>query len=346
MFGNRTIARSAFRWSGALVALALLASTAVVGASGAGGLKTGQTIYYIPKDTLNPYEVIADGGGKIALTALGDKQGVSSGTQDTAAAQQPSIQAAIQSNAAGIVIAGNDPDAVCPALKQAMAKGMAVVAFDSDTNCRQLFINQADTETIGRSQIKLLAQQMGYKGDFAILSAASTATNQNAWIKYMQLELKKPAYKNMKLVKIYYGNDNPAQSLQATESMLQAYPNLKGIESPTPVGISSAAQYLSNSKYKGKVVLQGLGLPSQMKKYLLNGTVKSFALWNPEDLGYLAGYAAAAIASGDIKGKVGETFKAGKLGTYKIILGPDKRPQVILGPPFVFDKSNVAKFNF
>ena len=168
---------------------------------------------------------------------------------------------------------------------------------------------------------------MGYKGEFAILSAASTATNQNAWIKYMKLELKKPAYKNMKLVKIYYGNDNPAQSLQATESMLQAYPNLKGIESPTTVGISSAAQYLSNSKkYKGKIVLTGLGLPSQMKKYVYNNTVKEFALWNPEDLGYLAGYAVSAIADGKITGKVGETFKAGKLGKYTIIKGADKRP--------------------
>jgi rhamnose transport system substrate-binding protein len=93
-------------------------------------------------------------------------------------------------------------------------------------------------------------------------------------------------------------------------------------------------------------VLQGLGLPSQMKKYLLNDTLKDFALWNPENLGYLAGYAAASIASGDITGKVGETFKAGKLGTYKIINGPDKKPQVILGPPFVFDIKNVDKFKF
>ena len=246
------------RRAGALAAVALVATAAVMAAHGAAGLKTGQTFYFIPKDTLNPYEVIADRGGKLSLTAIGDKQVVSSGTQDTAAAQQPAIQAAIQSNAAGIVIAGNDPEAVCPALKQAMAKGMAVVAFDSDTNCRQLFINQADTETIGRSQIQLLAKLMGYKGQFAILSAASTATNQNAWIKYMKLELKKPVYKNMQLVKIYYGNDNPQQSLQATESMLQAYPNLKGIESPTTVGISSAAQYLSTSKYKKKVVLTGL----------------------------------------------------------------------------------------
>jgi rhamnose transport system substrate-binding protein len=333
------------RWAVAVVTL-LVASAAVAAALAAPHLKKGQTFYFIPKDTLNPYEVIADRGGKLALTAIGDKQVVSSGTQDTAAAQQPSIQAAIQAHAAGIVIAANDPQAVCPALKQAMAAGIAVVAFDSDSNCRQLFINQADTETIGRSQIKLLAKLMKFKGQFAILSAASTATNQNAWIKFMKLELKKKVYRNMKLVKIYYGNDNPAQSLQATESMLQAFPNLKGIESPTTVGISSAAQFLSHSKFKNKVVLTGLGLPSQMKKYVHDGTVKKFALWNPENLGYLAGYAVASIASGDIKGKVGDRFKAGKLGSYKIIKGPDKRPQVILGPPFVFDKSNVDKFKF
>ena len=334
----------AARAVGALLAACLVAATAVLAAQGS--VKAGSTFYFIPKDTLNPYEVIADKGGSIALKELNDKQVVSSGTQDTAAAQQPAIQAAIQSSAAGIVIAGNDPEAVCPALKQAMAKGIAVVAFDSDTNCRQLFINQADTETIGRSQIQLLAKLMNYKGQFAILSAASTATNQNAWIKYMKLELKKPVYKNMQLVKIYYGNDNPQQSLQATESMLQAYPNLKGIESPTTVGISSAAQYLDHSKYKGKVVLTGLGLPSQMKKYVLDGTVAKFALWNPQDLGYLAGYAVAAIASKQITGKVGEKFKAGKLGSYTIVKGPDGRPQVILGPPFTFDKTNVTKFNF
>jgi rhamnose transport system substrate-binding protein len=332
-----------------IIALAGLLVTAVAAAAAlaAGGSSTkGRTFYFIPKDTLNPYEVIADHGGKLALTALGEKQVVSSGTEDTAAAQQPAIQAAIQSHAAGIVIAGNDPQAVCPALKQAQAQGTKIVAFDSDVNCRQLFINQADTETIGRSQIKLLAKLMGYKGEFAILSAASTATNQNAWIKYMKLELKKPAYKDMQLVKIYYGNDNPAQSRQATVAMLQAYPNLKGIESPTTVGISSAAQYLSTSKYKKKVVITGLGLPSQMKKYVHDGTVKAFALWNPEDLGYLAGYAVTALADGKITGKVGQTFKAGKLGTYKIVLGPDKRPQVILGPPYTFTIKNVDRFKF
>jgi rhamnose transport system substrate-binding protein len=339
--------RPRVRYIATFATLAALVATivTVVPAAASSSLKTGQTIYFIPKDTLNPYEVIADAGGKLALDKIGDTQVVSSGTEDTAAAQEPSIQTAIQSGANAIVIAGNDPAGLCPQIQAAQAKGIAVVTFDSDTNCRQLFINQANTENIGRSEVDLLGKEMGYKGQFAILSAASTASNQNAWIKFMKLELKKSKYKNMKLVKIYYGNDNPAQSRQATVSMLQAYPKLTGIISPTTVGISSAAQYLSTSKYKGKIHLTGLGLPSQMKKYVLNGTVKEFELWNPSDLGYLAAYAAAAIASGDITGKVGEKFDAGKLGSYTIINAAGG-PQVVLGPPYVFNKANVAKFNF
>ena len=151
----------------------------------------------------------------------------------------------------------------------------------------------------------------------------------------------------MKLVKIYYGNDNPAQSRQATVRLLQAYPNLKGIESPTTVGISSAAQYLSTSKkYKNKIALTGLGLPSQMKKYVHDGTVKAFALWNPEDLGYLAGYAISALRRRQDQGEGRRDLQGRKLGTYTIIIGPDKRPQVILGPPYMFTIKNVDKFKF
>jgi len=343
MFSTRMTPRRLAAWLMAAVTVAAVGAGAALSAD---SLKTGQTVYFIPKDTLNPYEVIADRGGKLALDEIGNKQVVSSGTVDTAAAQLPSVQAAIQSGANAIVIAGNDPQGLCQQLDAAKARGIAIVSFDSDVNCRQLFINQADTETIGRSQVQLFAKLAGTKGQVAILSAASTATNQNAWIRYMKLELKKPKYKNLKLVKIAYGDDNPAKSLTETQSLLKAFPNLRGIISPTTVGISSAAQYLSRTpRFKNKVVLTGLGLPSQMKKYVLDGTVKEFALWNPENLGYLAGYAASALASGVITGQPGESFKAGKLGTYRIIKGANG-PEVILGPPFNFNKSNVAKFKF
>jgi rhamnose transport system substrate-binding protein len=75
---------------------------------------------------------------------------------------------------------------------------------------------------------------------------------------------------------------------------------------------------------------------------LKDGTIKEFELWNPADACYLAAYAAAQIASGNIQGKEGETFAAGKLGTRTI----DKDRVVLLGPPTVFNAENIDKFNF
>src|SRR5262249_3492074 len=148
-------------------------------------------------------------------------------------------------------------------------------------------------------------------GQIAILSAAASATNQNSWIKYMKIQLKK--YPKMKLVSTVYGNDDPATSLTVLQGLLSAYPNLKGIISPTTVGISTAAQYLDTNKdVAKKITLTGLGLPSEMKKYVHDGTVKAFELWNPSDLGYLAGYAAASLASGTPM-QAGSSFQSGSL---------------------------------
>ncbi len=337
------------------LASSALATTLVIGLGGFGlstasaspKLKSGQTFYLIPKDTVNPYETLEDGGITAALKTLGDKTVVNSGTTDTAASQIPGIQAAIQAHAAGIVIAGNDPSALCPSLAQAHAAGLAIVSADSDISCpNHLFINQANTATIGTSEVDLLAKEIGKSGQIAILSAAATATNQNSWIKYMKVELKK--YPKMKLVATVYGNDQPAASLTVLQGLLSAYPNLRGIISPTTVGISTAAQYLDTHKSLLKhLTLTGLGLPSQMKKYVLDGTVKSFELWNPVNLGRLAGFAVANLASGTIKIAAGQKFNAPGLGEYTILPpAAGTGPSVVLGPPFVFTKANVAKFNF
>ncbi len=320
-------------------------TTSSAPAAGGGSIKKGLTVYFIPKDTQNPYEVLADKGGEAALKELGGKVVVSSGTTDTAAAQIPSIQAAIQAHADAIVIAGNDPSALCPSLGRAASAGIKIVSFDSDITCpNHLFINQANTEQIGTSEVDLLAKQIGSTGQIAILSAAASATNQNAWIGYMKTQLKK--YPNMKLVSTVYGNDDPATSLTVLQGLLSAYPNLKGIISPTTVGISTAAQYLSTHK-NVKVTLTGLGLPSQMKPYIKDGTVKAFELWNPSNLGYLAGYAAASLASGITTATTGAKFTAGRLKEYTVLAPSGTTgPSVVLGPPTVFDSANIDQFNF
>ncbi|WP_329459652.1 rhamnose ABC transporter substrate-binding protein [Streptomyces sp. NBC_01497] len=307
-------------------------------------LKKNLTMAFLPKQINNPYEKIVDDAGIAAAKSF---QGTAKevGPSDASASSQVSyINTLIQQRQNAILIAANDPNAVCGPLKQAMKQGIKVVSYDSDTakDCRQVFINQASSESIGRSLIQHIGEQVGYKGKIAILSATQNATNQNTWIEYMKEELKDPKYKNMQLVKVAYGDDDDQKSFQQTQGLLQAYPDLKGIISPTTVGIAAAARYLDDSSYKDKVVLNGLGTPDQMRKYVKDGTVAQFSLWNPNNLGYLGSYAAAALASGQITGAQGDTFTAGKLGKFTV----GKDGEVILGAPTVFDKANIDQFHF
>ncbi|MEU6217709.1 rhamnose ABC transporter substrate-binding protein [Streptomyces sp. NPDC047022] len=308
-------------------------------------LKKGLTVGFLPKQVNNPYFTSADKGGEKALGELGSKYkevGPSSAT-DTSG-QVSYVNTLTQQQVNAMAISAQDPGALCTALKQAMRNGIKVVTYDSDTRpeCRNAFVSQAGAEDLGRTEVQLLARQIGYNGRIAILSAAQTATNQNTWIGFMKDELKDPRYKNVRLVKIAYGNDDAQQSFQQTQGLLQQYPDLKGIISPTTVGIKAAAQYLSGSKYKGKVKLTGLGTPNDMRQYIKNGTVDAFELWDPAALGALAARTAVAMVSGQITGKAGETFKAGDMGTYTI--GEDG--VISLGKPTVFDGKNIDRFDF
>jgi len=195
---------------------------------------------------------------------------------------------------------------------------------------------------VGENQVESIGKQIDYKGDIAILSATANATNQNAWIDVMKETLKKPKYKDMKLVKIAYGDDDDQKSFQETQGLIQAYPNLAGIISPTTVGVAAAARYLSTSPQKGKLKLTGLGFPNQMRKFVKDGTVDEFQLWVPKDVGYLAGQAAVALASGVITGAEGAKFQAGRLGEYTI----GKNGEIGLGPLAVFKADHIDEFDF
>jgi rhamnose transport system substrate-binding protein len=302
------------------------------------------TIAFLPKQVNNSYFTIAFNGAKLAAAKDGDKVLQTGPTAADASQQVTYINSLTQQHVNAIVISGDDPNIVAPALKKAMSKGIKVVSYDSDVapTARNVFVNQANTTQIGTSEVDILGQELKYTGQIAILSAASTATNQNAWIGFMKQELKKSKFKNMKLVTVVYGNDDPSTSTTVAQGLLTKYPRLRGIIAPTTVGIVAAAAVVDNAGKKGKVIVTGLGTPLSMKKYVLNGTAPEFALWNPSDLGYLAEYTAHNLVNGSLKANVGASYSAGKLGSYKIGAGH----VVILGPPFVFNKSNINKYKF
>ncbi len=337
-----------------LVALTATAALALTGCSGGGGGTTGETsaaveeqkITFIPKQLNNPYTDVVLGGGKNGAQEAGFASSQVVGPLEASASSQVSfINAETQAGTNVIVIAANDPDAVCTALGEARSAGAKIVAFDSDANpdCRDVFISQVVAKEVALIQTKLISDQIGGSGEIAILSATANATNQNEWIKFMEEDLaSNPAYKDIKLVAKVYGDDDDTKSFQEAQGLLQAHPNLKGIISPTTVGIAATARYLSTSAYKGKVALTGLGLPNEMRPFVKDGTVKEFALWDPAQLGYVAAFAGKALVEGKITGAPGDTFTAGELGDRTV----EEGGLVIVGPPTVFNTENIDQYDF
>lgn len=300
---------------------------------------------FIFKNTGNPYGEKQMGGFKTAIEELGGEAILKAPDQPTAEAQIQMIEELIAQKVDCIAITGNDPDALQPALQKAMNAGIKVISADSavNTKSRMTHVNQADPERIGRVQIQAAYEMIGGKGEIAVLSATSQATNQNTWIEWMKKELEDPKYKDMKLVKVAYGDDLRDKSVSEAEALLKSYPNLKCIIAPTTVGIAAAGKVLTDKGLKGKVMLTGLGLPSEMAEYIESGVCPWMYLWNPIDVGYLTGYAADALVKGTITGKVGDKFKAGRLGDKEIVKDGDGS-QIMLGDPFKFDSKNIGEW--
>jgi rhamnose transport system substrate-binding protein len=331
------------------VTVALVATGCAAGGDDGGGGGEGgggdPTMAFLPKQLNNPYTDVVLGGGEDGAEEAGFSSSVLGPLEASASAQIPFIEQATQEGTKVIVIAANDPDAVGPSLSAAREAGAKIVAFDSDTNpdYRDIFISQVVAKDVALIQLEIISEQIGGAGDIAILSATATASNQNEWIKFMEEELESnPDYADINLVAKVYGDDDADKSFQETQGLLSSYPNLKGIISPTTVGIAAAGKYLSTSDYKGKVALTGLGLPNEMREFVKDGTVVEFALWDPAQLGYVAAFAGKALVDGDITGEEGDSFEAGELGTIEV----GENGVAIVGPPTRFNADNIDDYDF
>lgn len=323
--------------------VAIMAIGMVSSSSGASDTVDKVRIAMVVKNEGNAFfEACRDGG----LEAIGlgkDIELIFQGPiTPTAEGQIEIINSLIAQKVDAIAISANDRDALVPVFKRAMDAGIKVISFDSGVaeGGRILQLHPSGPEFIGRQQVQLIAEMIDYKGEIAILSATSQATNQNIWIGWMKEELKKPAYKDMELVATVYGDDLSDKSYREALGLFKSYPNLKGIISPTTVGIAATAKALEDEGLSGEIALTGLGLPSEMKEYILNGTCTKMALWNPIELGYSATTIAYKLVTGEIKGEVGEVMDVGKMGD--IVIG--EGGEAIMAPPYVFDKNNIEKF--
>ena len=324
---------------------AALGSTLLVSSVLAQECATGPvTVGMLPKLDTDPYFQVAKGGAEDAAKEIGGTVIQVAPSQATAEAQIEFINNLVSQKVGIISIAGNDANAVAPALKRAAKEGVRVISYDSDVaaDARQVFINQVKGDSLAEMMLISMHDLIGGEGEFAILSSTPTATNQNAWIDFMKNKLEKDSkFSKMKLVQIAYGEESEQVNQQQALALVQAFPNLKGIIVPAGIGLPAAARALEEAGSIGKVKLTGLAPATLMKKYIESGAAQDI-WWNVTDLGYLTYFAAQAVAQCKITGKEGEKFSAGRLGEYTV----GAAGEVVLGPAKIVTPANVNEFKF
>ena len=263
----------------------------------------------------------------------------------TADAQIKVLDNLISQQPDAICISANDFNALQAKLEEAMDAGIKVSSFDSAPNpaSRQVFVNQAGTVAVGQALIDAVYDMAGGEGQWAILSATSQASNQNAWIAAMEEIAKDEKYAKLELVPIAYGDDEPQKSTDQTQALLDNYPDLKVICAPTTVGIMAAAKLVQDTEGCA-VKVTGLGLPSEMLEY--TGADKScpyFYLWDMQLLGKLSAYATIALINGDITGAEGESFSVEGLGDFEITKADDGGTEIVQGLPLQFNQDNIEE---
>tara|TARA_B100001057_G_scaffold88816_1_gene84955 strand:+ start:4180 stop:5226 length:1047 start_codon:yes stop_codon:yes gene_type:complete len=245
-----------------------------------------------------------------------------------------------------VMLSNNAGDQIVPSAVAAQAAGTRVVTWDSPIPSGEgedVFVAQVDFGSIGTVMADMAHSILGGSGQMAVLSATPDAANQNAWIAAMEDALKGEKYSNIELVDIVYGDDQAEVSYNRALALVDKHPNLGVIMSPTTVGIQAAAKAMQDEGMCGQVGVSGLGLPSEMVSYTMNGCAPEFALWDFRDLGYLTYYTAYGLASGQMKGEIGETFNAGRMGDFTIEEDPGRpgSSRILMGDFTVYTSENV-----
>ncbi len=259
-------------------------------------------------------------------------------TTPTAEGQIEVLNALIAQRVDAIAVSANDPDALVPTLKKALARGIAVVSYDSAVAAggRIVHLAPSSDQLIGETVVAMTAElSPAGKGKFAVVSATPTSTNQNSWLEQMRAAL--PQHPGLDMVSVVYGDDVSDKSYRETVALLKQHPDLAVVVSISSVGIVAAARAVEDQGLSGKIKVTGLGLPSELAGYVQKGIVPKFAIWNPIDLGYASTQIAVRLARG---ADARQPVPTGRMGS--VTFGADGVGA--MSKPFIYDAANVAEF--
>lgn len=300
------------------------------------------TIVVMPKLVGIPYFNASEVGALQAGKDLGINVIYTGPTTADAAEQVRMLEDLISKGVDAICVAPNDAAALTPVLMKAKKAGIAVLDWDTpaDASVVDLSIHQIDDKEYGQHVWDLLVQEMGDKGDYAIITGGLSASNLNTWID-AGLSYAKKQYPGLNLVTDKVPTDEKQQvAYQKTLDLIKAYPKLKGIvgiSTPAPLG---AAQAVQEKGMKDSIAVVGTSLPTDSGPYLADGSLRVGTLWDPSKLGYLTVVLAYNLLNGEKPTDGQDIANVGKITVWA-----DGRT-VIMGPPADFTKENYESYSF
>jgi len=298
------------------------------------------TLAVMPKAKGDPYFVSCRAGAEEAAKQIGADLIWDGPTDLDPAKQNEVVEAWITRGVDAISVAVVNAPGLSTVLRKARAKGIKVLTWDADAlpDARDYFVNQATPEGIGDTLADEANRIMGGSGDFAIITGALTAANQNEWIRFIKARVA-AKYPGLNLITIRPSDDDRNRAFSEAQTLMKVYPKMKLIMAISAPAVPGAAEAVKQSG-RQDVKVTGLSLPNMCKPYVKAGIADSVVLWNTGNLGYLVVQASKMAVEGTLKPGV-TSIDAGRLGKIAI-----DGSQVVLGKPLVFTKANIDQYDF
>jgi rhamnose transport system substrate-binding protein len=294
----------------------------------------------MPKAKGDPYFVSCRAGAEEAARELGIELLWDGPTGLDAAKQNEIVENWITRKVDAIAVAVENRAGISTVLRKARERGIKVLTWDADAepDARDFFVNQATAEGIGNALTDEAARLLGGKGEFAIITGALSAANQNEWISFIRKRIAEK-HPGLKLVTIRPSDDDRDKAFAEAQTLLKVYPSVKLLMAISAPALPGSAEAVRQAGRKDVNVI-GLSLPNINKPYVHDGVVQTVVLWNTRDLGYLAVYASALVTQNKLApGAL--TLSAGRLGQIEI-----RGSEIILGAPMLFNRANIDRFDF
>jgi rhamnose transport system substrate-binding protein len=295
----------------------------------------------MPKAKGDPYFVSCRAGAEEAARELGAELIWDGPTSLDAARQNELIEGWITRRVSAIAVAVENRAGISSVLRKARERGIKVLTWDADAepDARDFFVNQATAEGIGNTLTDEAARLLGGTGEFAVITGALTAANQNAWIAFIRKRLAEK-YPGLRLAIVRPSDDDRDKAFAETQTIMRVTPQVKLVMAISAPAVPGAAEAVRQAGRSGDVRVIGLSLPNINKPYVHDGTVQTVVLWNTADLGYLTVRAAVQLVQGSLASGA-TSMDGGRLGRVDI-----RGSEVILGPPLQFTKRNIDQYDF